>query len=227
MVYNNNIKRRTKVIYLHRFQVSDYKNSNLTDNSDFDGFEIDFRYLEHGKNIIVSHDYSSYPVLDTFKNVLSTNKTIIANSKESGIEEKLFKEGFKGFRNNVYFLDSQIPDILKYCKSDERYKGHFIIRVSDFEPLSVSLIRKIEARKFWIDTKMCNSKCSILNHILMIKDCCNTLNVDPEIILTAPDVFGFDLDTEKQMKEFKSFIKDLDVSICTKSPKFFREVRAD
>lgn len=215
------------MIYLHRFQVSDYKNSNLSDNTDFDGFEIDFRYLEHGNNIIVSHDYSSYPVLDTFKNVLSTSKTIIANAKESGIEEKLFKYGFNGFRDNVYFLDSQIPDILKYCNSDERYKGHFIIRVSDFEPLSVSLVRTSEARKFWIDTKMCNSKCSILNHILMIKDCCYTLGYDPDIILTAPDVFGFDLDTEKQMKEFKSFIKDLDVSICTKSPKFFREVRVD
>lgn len=121
------------MIYLHRFQVSDYKNSNLSGyETDFDGFEIDFRYLELGKSLVVSHDYSSYPVLDAFKNVLSTNKTIIANSKESGIEEKLFsKEGFNGFRNNVYFLDSQIPDILKYCKADERYKGHFIIRVSD------------------------------------------------------------------------------------------------
>ena len=213
------------MIYLHRFQVSDFKNSNLSGyETDFDGFEIDFRYLELGKNIIVSHDYSSYPVLDTFKNVLSTNKTIIANSKESGIEEKLFsKEGFNGFRDNVYFLDSQIPDILKYCKTDERYKGHFIIRVSDFEPLSVSLVKKSEARKFWIDTKMCNSKCSILNHILMIKDCCNTLNIDPDIILTAPDVFGFDINTDKDLKDFKKFVKDLDVSICTKSPKFFRE----
>ena len=41
------------MIYLHRFQVSDYKNSNLSEyETDFDGFEIDFRYLEHGKNII-------------------------------------------------------------------------------------------------------------------------------------------------------------------------------
>lgn len=211
------------MIYLHRFQVSDYKNSNLSDFDDFDGFEIDFRYSELGKKIIVSHDYSNNPTLDNFKNVLSTNKTIIANSKESGIEEKLFEEGFKGFRNNVYFLDSQIPDILKYCKSDERYKGHFIIRVSDFEPISVPLIRITEARKFWIDTKMCTSKCSILNHILLIKDCCYSLGYDPDIILTAPDVFGFDLNTEKQLKDFKSFIKDLDVSICTKSPKYFRE----
>ena len=63
----------------------------------------------------------------------------------------------------------------------------------------------------------------ILNHILMIKDCCNTLSVDPDIILTAPDVFGFDLNTDKELKDFKRFVKDLDVSICTKSPKFFRE----
>ena len=215
------------MIYLHRFQVSDYKNSNLSAFEDFDGFEIDFRYLELGKNIIVSHDYSSYPLLDTFKNVLSTSKTIIANAKESGIEEKLFKYGFNGFRDNVYFLDSQIPDILKYCNSDERYKGHFIIRVSDFEPLSVSLIKKTEARKFWIDTKMCKSNCSILNHILLIKDCCYTLGYDPDIILTAPDVFGFDLNIEQELKNFKRFVKDFDVSICTKSPKFFREVRAD
>ena len=211
------------MIYLHRFQVSDYKDSNLSDYENFDGFEIDFRYLEIGKSIIVSHDYSSYPVLDTFKNVLSTNKTIIANSKESGIEEKLFKYGFNGFRDNVYFLDSQIPDILKYCKTDERYKGHFIIRVSDFEPLSVSLIRKTEAEKFWIDTKMCTSNKSILDHILMIKDACFSLGYDPDIILTAPDVFGFDLNTDKELKDFKKFVKDLDVSICTKSPKFFRE----
>ena len=215
------------MIYLHRFQVSDYKNSNLSAFEDFDGFEIDFRYLEHGKNIIVSNDYSSYPVLDTFKNVLSTSKTIIANAKESGIEEKLFKYGFNGFRDNVYFLNSQIPDILKYCRTDERYVGHFIIRVSDFEPLSVSLVKKSEATKFWIDTKMCNSKCSILNHILMIKDCCYTLGYDPDIILTAPDVFGFDLNTEQELKNFKRFVKDLDVSICTKSPKVFREVRVD
>ena len=100
------------MIYLHRFQVSDYKNSNLSAVEDFDGFEIDFRYLELGKSLVVSHDYSSYPVLDTFKNVLSTNKTIIANSKESGIEEKLFKYGFNGFRDNVYFLVSKIPDTI-------------------------------------------------------------------------------------------------------------------
>lgn len=211
------------MIYLHRFQISDYKNSNLSDCEDFDGFEIDFRYLETGKSIIVSHDYSSYPVVDTFKNVLSTNKTIIANSKESGIEEKLFKEGFNGFRDNVYFLDSQIPDILKFCKIDERYKGHFIIRVSDFEPLSVPLVRTTEAEKFWIDTKMCSSNRSILNHILMITDVSYSLGHDPEIILTAPDVFGYDLNTDKELKDFKSFIKDLNVSICTKSPKFFRE----
>ena len=81
------------MIYLHRFQVSDYKNSNLSSyETDFGGFEIDFRYLELGKSLVVSHDYSSYPILDTFKNVLSTNKTIIANSKESGIEEKLFSK---------------------------------------------------------------------------------------------------------------------------------------
>lgn len=211
------------MIYLHRFQVSDYSDYEDFDGfENFDGFEIDFRYLEIGKSIIVSHDYSSYPVLDTFKNVLSTNKTIIANAKESGIEEKLFKEGFNGFRNNVYFLDSQIPDILKYCKADERYKGHFIIRVSDFEPLSVPLIRITEAEKFWIDTKMCASNKSILDHILMIRDACFSLGYDPEIILTAPDVFGFDLNTTKELKNFKKFVKDLDVSICTKSPKFFR-----
>ena len=57
----------------------------------------------------------------------------------------------------------------------------------------------------------------------MIKDCCNTLNIDPDIILTAPDVFGFDINTDKDLKDFKKFVKDLDVSICTKSPKFFRE----
>ena len=77
------------MIYLHRFQVSDYKNSNLSAFEDFDGFEIDFRYLEHGKNIIVSHDYSSYPVLDTFKNVLNTSKTIIANAKVSTNQNKI------------------------------------------------------------------------------------------------------------------------------------------
>ena len=36
-------KKETKVIYLDRFQVSDYKNANLSGCEDFDGFEIDFR----------------------------------------------------------------------------------------------------------------------------------------------------------------------------------------
>lgn len=196
------------MIYLHRKQTLNKDLNNY-------GYEIDFRYLADIDELVISHDYSNVRNFSEFNNLLNSDNMMIADIKESGLEEKIIKTF--GFRDNIFFLDSQIPDIVRLCKTDDRYLGKFIIRVSDYEPFSKEFVTLTKPKKYWIDIKMCEDYITLIN---IIQTCHISLfGKTPEIILTAPDVFGH-INTDEIIK-FKNDIKSYDVSICTKSPEIF------
>lgn len=220
------------MIYLHRFQTSDFRNSDLNKER-FDGITTEMRYLPLADNLVLSETHSTYPVLDTFKNLLSTEKDVIVDCKESGVEDKLLSK--IGFRNNFYFLNSDIQDIIRLCKSHSALIGHFIVRVSLFEGFPNKLVEFCKPEKFWIDASLCNGDCKITD-LMDLTTCKHTITnlienivsssacygLEPEIILASPDVN--DVDSDFQIEFFRNYYKSLDadnISVCTKFPDIF------
>lgn len=209
------------MIYLHRFQTSDFKYSDL-DNERFDGITTEMRYLPLADNLVISDVYSTYPVVDTFKNLLSTKKDIIIDCKESGVEDKILSK--IGIRSNLYFLNSKLYDIIRLCKTNPELLGHFIVNVSSFEGFSNKLVEWCKPTKFWVDTNLCVSKCAISDIVSTIVNLSACYGLEPEIILTSPDVIGVDSKTDYQIECFKKYFKSLNtniVSVCTKFPERF------
>lgn len=209
------------MIYLHRFQTSDFRYSDL-DNENFDGVTTEMRYLPLADNLVLSDVYSTYPVVNTFKNLLSTKKEIIIDCKESGVEDKILSK--IGIRSNLYFLNSKLYDIIRLCKTNPELLGHFIVRVSSFEGFSNKLVEWCKPTKFWVDTNLCVSECAISDIISTIVNLSACYGLEPEIILTSPDVIGVDLKTDFEIECFKKYYKSLNtniVSICTKFPERF------
>ncbi|EAH5045834.1 hypothetical protein D7L01_07815, partial [Campylobacter jejuni] len=101
------------MIFLHR-------QNNLEFSIENYGIEIDLRYNE---KLVLNHDLlekkSVYPFLKE-KIQFMKNIPIICNVKESGLEEKTIE--LLGNNFEYYFLDSQIPDILRLSKNGHQGK---------------------------------------------------------------------------------------------------------
>ena len=209
------------MIYLHRFQTSDFRNSDL-DKERFDGITTEMRYLPLADNLVLSDVYSTYPVVNTFENLLSTKKDIIIDCKESGVEDKILSK--IGVKYNLYFLNSKLRDIIRLCKTNPELIGHFIVNVSSFESFPNKLVELCKPEKFWVDSNLCNNNCAISEIISTIVNLSAYYGLEPEIILTSPDVRGVDSNTNFEIEQFKKHFKSLNtniVSVCTKFPERF------
>ncbi|EAH8420858.1 hypothetical protein EVS25_07985, partial [Campylobacter lari] len=127
------------MIFLHR-------QNDMQENIENFGVEIDLRY---DKELILNHDVlnknQQYPLLKNKKQFIK-NIPIICNIKESGLEEKII-DLLSGY--DYYFLDSQIPDILRLSKNG--HQGKFIIRISDVESYNQKLIDISKPKYIWLD----------------------------------------------------------------------------
>lgn len=194
------------MIFLHR------QNNIFCEVNHF-GVEIDLRF--NGRELVLNHDLLSdgikYPL---FKDKLKFFKNIpmICNIKESNLEEiviEMLEEG--GGRYEYYFLDSQIPDILRISKD---LKGKFIIRVSDVETLNKKLIDISQPKYLWVDYSaflnfnLKNYEYFILNLYKEIDKKLIPILVSPELY----DLSFVDLIPQIQSVLPKGF------SICTKKP---------
>ena len=111
------------------------------------GIEIDIR--SNGNELILSHDIEE--VNDKFEEFLNTydKKLIVANIKESGIEDKVVDQLENKNIKDYFLLDVEFPYILKNYKS----KGeHLSLRFSKYE--SIESINHFSGfiNWLWIDT---------------------------------------------------------------------------
>jgi hypothetical protein len=112
------------------------------------GVEIDLRMGVEGK-IILSHDPISdiettlYEYLDKFDHAF-----IIANIKESGIEEEVINIISKK-TENFFLLDIEIPFV---TKNYSKYKKFLSVRYSEFESIQTVLNFTEMVDWVWIDT---------------------------------------------------------------------------
>lgn len=99
------------------------------------GLEIDIR--SKNNELIITHDAfdESFIYLNEVKNAL-TNKAVIFNVKEEGLEEKLKPIFSLVDQDNSFILDESIPFIVKYCQEGF---CNFSIRVSEIETIHSAL----------------------------------------------------------------------------------------
>lgn len=112
------------------------------------GVEVDLRSF--GSNIILNHD--PYVNGDNFQDYIENYKhgTLVANIKESGIENEVIKiiKTNKKIKN-FFLLDVEIPYLFECLKKKNK---NCAIRVSYFEPLIQQIKFKPIFNWFWIDT---------------------------------------------------------------------------
>ncbi|EAI2873416.1 TPA: hypothetical protein ACICM5_000631 [Campylobacter jejuni] len=193
------------MIFLHR-------QNDIREKIENFGIEIDLRYT---KGLILSHDISDesqqYPLLK-HKRQFIKNIPVICNIKESGLEEKVIE--LLGDNFEYYFLDSQIPDILRLSKNG--YQGKFIIRISDVESYNEKLMDISKPKYVWVDYSQFSS--------FNIKDYKEFIySIKPKLghvepILVSPELYSL------SYIEFIQSIQDIlpkGFSVCTKKPELW------
>ncbi|EDN5833741.1 hypothetical protein FVK83_03295 [Campylobacter coli] len=193
------------MIFLHR-------QNNLEFSIENYGIEIDLRYNE---NLVLNHDLleknSLYPFFEE-KIQFMKNIPIICNIKESGLEERVIE--LLGDNFEYYFLDSQIPDILRLSKNG--YQGKFIIRISDVESYNERLMSVVKPKYVWIDYSQF-SNFDIQNYREFIYGIKPKLE-QVESILVSPELY--DLSYIEFIEPIQSILPK-GFSVCTKKPELW------
>lgn len=193
------------MIFLHR-------QNNLEFPIESYGIEIDLRY--NGR-LVLNHDLLEKDFLYSYfeeKIQFMKNIPIICNVKESGLEEKTIE--LLGNNFEYYFLDSQIPDILRLSKNG--YQGKFIIRISDVEFYNKRLMDISKPKYVWVDYSQF-SNFDIQNYREFIYGIKPKLEqVEP--ILVSPELY--DLSYMKLIKPIQSILPK-GFSVCTKKPELW------
>lgn len=216
------------MIFLHRQNDPEFINFK-----DVDGIELDVRSL--GDRLVLTHDRINNKQISIFADDVLfledtieylKDYTIIVNVKESGLEEQI-SELFDDNNIKYYFLDSQIPDIVRLSKQ-ERFKGKFIIRVSNFETVNYNLFEHCKPEFIWVDWH--NFEHFKLDpYIKFLEDINNNdyINTNKiQKILVSPELYGF-----QNINLTHDIIQDKDItevlnkySVCTKIPYEWRKL---
>lgn len=183
-----------------------------------EAIEVDVRSSPRG--LVLNHDRldfsSEYPLIEALKGL---TKTAILNIKESGVEEELIHFCLT---NNIdfYFLDSQIPDILRLSKEYPQHSYRFIIRVSDVESISQKLMALVKPKYIWVDYSEFDSF-NIENYINFLK----SIKTESEMILVSPELYSLKyLDITKEIISRLKFEQLNSFNICTKHPELYKEL---
>lgn len=195
------------MIFLHRQNnISQY----------IDCVEVDVRSSPSG--LVLNHDRLDFNMkYPSVENLVGLTNIVIFNIKESGIEEELIIFSLKN-NINFYFLDSQIPDIIRLSKEYPEHSHRFIIRVSDVETLNDKFMNIIQPKYVWVDYSEFDSF-NIEDYTNFV----NSINVKSEMILVSPELYS--LQYLEIAKEIASMLKSKQLNslnICTKYPELYK-----
>ena len=213
------------MIFQHRQNNISPSTINATN---YTGIEVDIRSSPEG--LVFNHDRlnfnQKYPLLiNEVKNLGS--KDIILNVKESGTEEELiqfFTENTELYKTNFYFLDSQLPDILKITKEYPEHAHRFIIRVSDMETPNQKLLNLVNPELIWLDY----SDFENFDYIEYCKFLFKSIDELSyrKLILVSPELYSLDYRyiTDKIASLYLELIftnVGERIGVCTKFPELF------
>lgn len=168
------------------------------------GVEIDLRMGPNNK-IVLAHDTAEDKTedLDQYLDKF-TKPFLIANIKESGIEEDVIRK-ISDKNINFFLLDVEIPFIVKNYK---KYKKYLSIRYSEFEDINTVLNFKNMVDWVWVDTFYNLPKLD--KNLNLFKKC-----------LVSPDRWNREDDIEKYKKFIAS--KDFKFDAIMADLKYFND----
>ena len=168
------------------------------------GVEIDLRMGPNNK-IVLAHDTAEDKTedLDQYLDKF-TKPFLIANIKESGIEEDVIKK-ISDKNIDFFLLDVEIPFIVKNYK---KYKKYLSIRYSEFEDINTVLNFKNMVDWVWVDTFYNLPKLD--KNLNLFKKC-----------LVSPDRWNREDDIEKYKKFIAS--KDFKFDAIMADLKYFND----
>ena len=198
-------------IFLHR--------QNDTSLFNEEGIEVDVRSSRLG--LVLNHDRLNhnmlYPILENKLKFLK-NKKVILNIKESGIEEELIEMMAD---IDYYFLDSQIPDIIRLSRKFPSISHRFIIRISDVEFTTTNMLNLVKPKYVWLDySKFSDFNSNEYNQhvrrlIYLLPKYQNYIVVSPEL---------YSLDYSVHIEDVKTAVSRYipSFSVCTKYTQLWR-----
>lgn len=193
----------------------------LNDESEYAGIELDIR--SHPSGLVVNHDPIDYNLeylsLDD-KLLCAKELIVIANVKESGVEEPAI-DIFEKNKVDYYFLDSQIPDIIRLSKSFPEIKNRFILRVSDLETLNYSFFNLVQPKFIWLDYSKFDDFCQN-EYLIFINNSIKEINNLGAIpILVSPELYKLQyrsyITPELQEQIYGQY------NVCTKYPELWEK----
>lgn len=190
---------------IHRCnQISDLKNVPFNY-----GVEIDIRSF--GADLIVEHDpYLDACLLeDWLRNY--DHSQLILNVKEEGLEKDILKLIKKFNIVNYFFLDLNLPSLIKNVKLGQK---KIAVRFSEYEPIESAIFFSGLVEWIWVD-----SFDSSYNHLYKLKELKSL-----KLCLVSPELHG--RNDKKEVVKIISIIKELGLNfeaICTKSPSIWIE----
>jgi len=116
-----------------------------------DGVEVDVRWNSETKDVCVSHDLV-YDYCIPFRQWIAEYKCslLIINVKDSQLEEKIIQIMKPHHNIKWFFLDSQIPDIVRLSRLG--YGNRFIPRLSQYERIVPEFYELVNKEYVWLDT---------------------------------------------------------------------------
>jgi len=190
---------------IHRCnQISDLKNVPFNY-----GVEIDIR--SYGADLIVEHDpYLDACLLeDWLKNY--DHSQLILNVKEEGLEKDILKLMKKFNIDNYFFLDLNLPSLIKNIKLGQK---KIAVRFSEYEPIESAISFSGLIEWIWVD-----SFDSSYNHLHKLKELKSF-----KLCLVSPELHG--RNDKKEIVKIISIVNRLGLNfeaICTKSPSVWIE----
>jgi len=153
------------------------------------GVEIDLR--TEGSKIILNHEpFSKGDLLSDYLENYS-HKTLVANIKESGIENDVI-DIIKSFSVNSYFLlDVEMP---YFYESVKKGFGNLAVRFSEYENIINAQFFKKKVKWIWIDT---------VNELPINKENLNIIK-NFKSCLVCPERWGRMKDIKKYKKQMKA-----------------------
>tara|TARA_B100001996_G_scaffold147900_1_gene112640 strand:- start:1840 stop:2412 length:573 start_codon:yes stop_codon:yes gene_type:complete len=154
------------------------------------GIEVDIRGFK--KKLILAHDLHEKG--DNFKEYIDSyeHKLLVANIKESGIEEQVIGELSKKNISNFFLLDVEFPYILQ---NFEKHGENLCLRFSKHEGIDTikNFIGKV--KWIWVDTYEDFDLDSKIAAVLSNFSLC----------LVSPSRWGFNNQTNHYINKFESF----------------------
>ena len=178
------------------------------------GIEVDIRSF--GTDLVIHHD--PFVRGELFEDWLQAfqHQTLILNTKEEGLEQRLIALMAERGITDYFFLDQSFPFLVKTAKSGER---RCAVRVSEFESIDTALTLAGKIEWVWVDC--------FTHFPLQTEQAAKLQQAGFKLCLVSPELQGRN---PSEIAELRQLLAERQINaeaVCTKHPELWQDGDAD